>query len=146
MLMQGIFMLKNLRILSLQSNRISIIPNLNGLVHLEELYFSHNRIEELPVDCLPSSLTTLDLANNRIGQLTHMKHLKNLEDLWINHNLLSSYEEIESELKYLESLRTVYFEGNPLEADEKTRYRAKVKYILPQVTQIDATLVAPKQQ
>jgi protein phosphatase 1 regulatory subunit 7 len=39
--------LRRLKILALQSNRISKVENLEALENLEELYLSHNGIERL---------------------------------------------------------------------------------------------------
>ena len=38
------------------------------------------------------------------------------------------------------NLRTIYLEGNPLQADMGVNYRRKIKLACPQLTQIDATL------
>jgi hypothetical protein len=40
-------MLKKLKILSIQSNRLTVIEGLEGLESLEEVYFSHNGIEKI---------------------------------------------------------------------------------------------------
>ena len=44
---QNLGALKSLRILALQSNRLTKIEGLDELTNLEELYFSHNGIERL---------------------------------------------------------------------------------------------------
>lgn len=54
-----------------------------------------------------------------------------------NNNQLELWSDLD-ELKKIESLNTIYLEGNPLAKD--TNYRRKVKLTLPFVKQIDATL------
>ena len=44
---QNLSALKNLKILSIQSNRLTEIMGLEGLVSLEEFYISHNAIKEI---------------------------------------------------------------------------------------------------
>lgn len=41
----------------------------------------------------------------------------------------------------LKRLQTVYLEGNPVE--KNAQYRLKLKLLLPQIKQIDATFVRP---
>lgn len=44
---QNLSTFSNLKILSIQSNRITKMENLEGLVSLEELYLSHNGLTKL---------------------------------------------------------------------------------------------------
>lgn len=44
---QNLSALRRLRILALQSNRITQIEGLDGLENLEELYLSHNGVKRL---------------------------------------------------------------------------------------------------
>lgn len=74
-----------------------------------------------------------------MSKLENISHLKNLEELWASSNELSSFEEVERELRDKEQLQTVYFEGNPLQTRGPAVYRNKVRLALPQVKQIDAS-------
>ena len=85
----------------------------------------------------------LDISNNQISNLTNISHLKNLEELWASSNKLSSFEEVERELRDKENLNTVYFEGNPLQLSNRVTYRNKLRLTLPQVMQIDASELVP---
>lgn len=106
-------------------------------MNLEELYISHNGIEEIEgLDNL-TNLKTLDLASNRIKRIKNVSHLVNLEEFWFNDNQLDSWEDLD-QFKNCTKLQTVYLERNPIWRD--TAYRRKVKLALPTVTQIDATL------
>lgn len=81
----------------------------------------------------------MDVSSNQIKVLAGVAHLTHLEEFWANNNQLSSLQEVESELKHLAELETVYLEHNPLQQTAGPRYRAKIADLLPQVKQIDAT-------
>ena len=136
---QNLSPLKNLRLLSIQSNRIPLISGLSSLTNLEELYISHNALTSISGLEANTKLRVLDISNNEIGHLENLPHLIHLEEFWASSNKLSSFEEVERELKDKEELQTVYFEGNPLQQRAPALYRNKVKLALPQVQQIDAS-------
>lgn len=81
----------------------------------------------------------LDFSNNQVSKLEHLGTLTNLEELWASNNQLSSFDEVERELKDKKELKTVYFEGNPLQTKGPAVYRNKVRLALPQIMQIDAS-------
>ncbi|KAK9379643.1 uncharacterized protein V2V93DRAFT_373255 [Kockiozyma suomiensis] len=138
--------LKHLKILSIQANRITKIEGLEDLETLEELYISHNgltRIEGLERNL---NLHILDVTSNAIEHIENLSHLENLEELWASSNKLSSFDEIEAELKGIESLETVYFEGNPIQIQNRSTYRNKVRLALgPGLKQIDASFITDSQ-
>ncbi|PYH44819.1 NIF-domain-containing protein [Aspergillus saccharolyticus JOP 1030-1] len=131
--------LQNLRILSIQSNRLTSISGLSALPNLEELYLSHNAITELGGLENNVNLRVLDFSNNQVSKLENLSHLKNLEELWASNNQLASFEEVERELRDKENLKTVYFEGNPLQMRAPALYRNKVRLAIPHIMQVDAT-------
>lgn len=88
-----------------------------------------------------TTLRVLDFSNNQVEHLEHLSTLKNLEEVWASNNKLSSFEEVERELKDKEKLQTVYFEGNPLQMNGPAVYRNKVRLALPQIAQIDASML-----
>ena len=57
----------------------------------------------------------------------------------INNNKISTLLDVEPQLKHIETLETVYLEGNPVQASEGAAYRRKIILILPQIQQLDAT-------
>lgn len=138
--MQNISHLGNLKILSLQSNRLPQISGLSNLRNLEELYISHNMLKEISGLEDNVNLRVLDIGNNQIAHLTNLGHLKHLGELWAASNLLQSFEEVEKELADKKELNTVYFEMNPLQLKNPALYRNKVKLALPQIQQIDASM------
>lgn len=135
---QNVSALTNLKILSIQSNRLPSITGLESLVNLEELYISHNALEQISGLDKNLKLRVLDISSNQISQLTNLQHLEHLEELWASSNRLSSFDEIEKELADKKELNTVYFEGNPLQTKNPALYRNKVRLAIPQITQIDA--------
>ncbi|CBF89513.1 putative protein phosphatase PP1 regulatory subunit Sds22 [Aspergillus nidulans FGSC A4] len=137
--MKNLDALTNLRILSIQSNRLTSLKGLSSLKNLEELYVSHNAITDLAGLESNNALRVLDFSNNQVSKLEHLSHLKELEELWASNNQLSSFNEVERELKDKENLKTVYFEGNPLQTNGPVVYRNKVRLAIPQIMQIDAS-------
>lgn len=131
--------LSNLRIISIQSNRLTKITGLSALPKLEELYLSHNAVTDLSGLESNETLRVLDFSNNQVSHLEHLSSLKNLEELLGSNNQLASFEEVERELKDKEKLETVYFEGNPLQLNGPAVYRNKVRLALPNIKQIDAS-------
>jgi protein phosphatase 1 regulatory subunit 7 len=129
----------NLKILSIQSNRIRTIAGLDNLPQLEELYISHNALTTLEGLEKVSGLRVLDISNNQVGSIKGLKHLKELEELWASYNQITDWNVVEEELNDKKQLNTVYFEGNPLQLKAPALYRNKVKLMLPQVMQIDAS-------
>ena len=136
---QNLDALSNLRIISIQSNRLTSITGVSSLPNLEELYLSHNAITDLSGLESNTTLRVLDFSNNQVSHLEHLGTLKNLEELWASNNQLASFDEVERELKDKEKLETVYFEGNPLQTNGPALYRNKVRLALPNIKQIDAS-------
>lgn len=136
---QNISPLTNLKILSIQSNRLPTITGLASLASLEELYISHNALTAISGLDHNRNLRVLDVSNNRIPHLAGLQHLSRLEELWASSNELESFREVEGELAGLEELSTVYLEGNPLQTKNVVTYRNKIRLALPRVRQIDAS-------
>jgi protein phosphatase 1 regulatory subunit 7 len=131
--------LTHLRVLDLKSNRLTAITGLEDLPNLEELYVSHNAITALSGLEKNKKLRVLDISNNRIEHLENVAHLSEIEEFWASANGISDFKEVERELKDKEKLETVYFEANPLQLQGPAVYRNKVRLLLPQVKQIDAS-------
>ena len=142
-LCKNISLLSNLKILSIQSNRLTKISGLSDLSNLEEIYISHNAITEVSGLDQSFNLRVLDISNNQISHLTNLKHLTHLEEVWASSNQISSFDEVEKELADKTALSTVYFEGNPLQKRNEALYRHKVHLALPQIQQIDASMLTP---
>ncbi|QPG73200.1 Protein phosphatase 1 regulatory subunit sds22 [Brettanomyces nanus] len=138
--------LNNLKILSIQSNRIDHIEGLDKLQSLEELYLSHNKITKLQGLEKLSNLNVLDITGNKISRIENMKELKNLTDFWASYNLIDSFDNLHEELGCLPKLETVYLEGNPIQRNNSTQYRTKVRLNLGKsLKKIDALYIASNQ-
>ncbi len=109
------------------------------LAGLEELYLSHNGIEEVRGLTLLTALNTLDLSNNKIRLLEGMTQLQALEECWMNDNGISDFECVAAQLMPLPKLKTVYLERNPV--SKEFGYRKQLAAMLPTVTQIDASRI-----
>jgi protein phosphatase 1 regulatory subunit 7 len=131
--------LSQLRVLDLKSNRLTTLSGLSTLTNLEELYVSHNAITALSGLESNTKLRVLDISNNRIEKLENVGHLVEIEEFWASANGFKDFKEVERELKDKEKLETVYFEATPLQLMGPAVYRNKVRLILPQVKQIDAS-------
>ncbi|CDR87134.1 probable SDS22-protein phosphatase 1, regulatory subunit 7 [Sporisorium scitamineum] len=141
--LEGLSSLTNLRVLSIQSNRITKLEGLEKLVNLEELYISHNGLTKLEGLRNNVKLTTLDVGANMIETVENVGHLSKLEEFWANDNRITDLNGLDKELgpNKCPSLETVYLEGNPAQKKEGPAYRRKVKLLLPQLRQIDATFI-----
>jgi protein phosphatase 1 regulatory subunit 7 len=73
-----------------------------------------------------------------VEKIENMDHLTELEEFWANNNKISVFHDV-LHLKSLQGLKTIYLEANPVAKDPQ--YRTKLKLNLPQLEQIDATLV-----
>ena len=135
--------LKNLKILSIQSNKLKKIENLEELTNLEELYLSHNFITKIEGLEKNLKLNTLDVTSNKITSLENLNHLSNLTDIWASFNKIDqSFESLGENLSGLSRLETIYLEGNPIQLENKTSYRRKLTMNLPPSLQkIDATYI-----
>ncbi|ORY05185.1 hypothetical protein BCR34DRAFT_48930 [Clohesyomyces aquaticus] len=138
---KGLDTLSNLKILSIQSNRLTTITGLSNLKNLEELHISHNALTEISGLEANTNLRVIDISSNPIEHLTGLETLTHLEEFWASYCKFSSFDEVEKQLRDKEELKTVYFEGTPLQTNQRALYRNKVKLTLPQIIQIDATFV-----
>lgn len=141
----GISKLTKLRRLDVQSNRLTSIENLEGQVDtLEELYLAHNGIDVEGAKCstglaLPfKQLNTIDMSRNRLTDTSPFAHLTSLNELWISGNDIKTFDDVEY-IRSLVELEGVYLEYNPVASDFE--YRKKLVEIVPNLTQIDATMV-----
>ena len=136
---QNLSTLTSLKLLSIQSNRLTSISGLSALTNLEELYISHNALTQISGLDTNTGLRVLDISNNPISHLENLSHLSHLEELWASNCQIGDFAEMERELKNKQELTTVYFEGNPLQTKGPAVYRNKIRLALPQLKQIDAS-------
>jgi protein phosphatase 1 regulatory subunit 7 len=147
--------MQTLEILSLQSNRLTKIENLNHMINLTELYLSENGLKKIEGLENLKKLKTLDLSINEIERIENVECLIELEEFWFSNNNLSKWEDIEV-LKQLPKLKCLYLEYNPIYYINNAKpsnigslndlqkmnpnYRRKIILTLPKLEQLDATL------
>ena len=146
--MLGLDALRHLRVLSIQSNRLTRIEGLACLADtLEELYLSHNHIEELLLGELSGlkRLRILDVSSNKLSQIPagFGAGLPALEEFWASSNLLDNL--VQQLDRFDPAVRarmtTVYLGGsNPMASHP--RYVAVVRQSFPALTQIDGTILS----
>ena len=101
--------------LSLSTNTIEKIANLNGLKNLKILSLSRNNIKSLTgLEAVGDTLEELWISYNCIEKLKGIGVLKKLKVLYMSNNSVKDLNEFQklSELPHLEEL---VFVGNPLE-------------------------------
>ncbi len=142
-----------MRILSIQSNRIVKLENLDNLINLEELYMSDNGLTKIEGIEKLAKLRVFDLSNNKIEHIENIECVKELEEFWFSNNNLSNWQYIEV-LKQLPKLKCLYLEHNPIyyinnvkpsvaitdNQANNASYRRKIIFTLPNLEQLDATL------
>lgn len=85
-----LWMLTNLRRLSLKCNKVDKIENLDNLIHLHELDLSFNCIERIEnLECLVR-LERLSLFRNNIRQIENLEHLQQMVRLSIGNNRIDT--------------------------------------------------------
>lgn len=108
----GINTLINCRKLSLSSNLIIKIPDLN-LPKLEILSLGRNRIKKITgLTFVADTLKQLWISYNEIASLDGVKDCIKLEALYIGNNMLASYNDL-NVLQNLTNLQHAVFKGNP---------------------------------
>ena len=140
-------MAHNVQKVSLQLNRIERIPlhSLSGLTNITELYLSENGLTELGGISGLVTLRILDVAQNRLTTFDGIETLTGLEEFWANNNNISDWKEVER-IALCPRINTVYLECNPIGGKSFTKesvaeYRKRVLSILPNLIQLDASLV-----
>lgn len=125
---QNLSALKKLKILSIQSNRITVLSGLEELENLEELYISHNGIAKIEGLSQNKRLRVLDVGNNRIEKIEGLEGLDELEEFWASGNQIPDLRSL-AHLEKKAKLETVYLEGNPCETNDRGGYRRKVRFL-----------------
>ena len=137
---------------------------------LEELYLAHNGIEHVgswllgngsngddtnssPTRCFPE-LIVLDISRNQLTDINILGQGSSndgdsssseilfpvLEELWLAGNRIADWSAVQR-LQRLTSLETLYLEYNPIQTSDPL-YRKSLAQLLPQLKQIDATLIS----
>jgi len=101
--------------LSLSTNAIEKIANLNGLKHLRILSLGRNNIKSLTgLEAVGDTLEELWISYNSIEKLKGINVLKKMKVLYMSNNLVKDWNEF-GKLADLTCLENLLFVGNPLE-------------------------------
>lgn len=101
--------------LSLSTNQIEKIANLNGLKNLQILSLGRNNIKSLTgLEAVGDTLLELWISYNNIEKLKGINVLKKLKVLYMSNNNVKDSKEYEK-LSDLPCLEDLLFVGNPLE-------------------------------
>lgn len=123
--------------LSLSSNCIEKIANLNGLKNLTILSLSRNNIKNLNgLEAVGDTLKELWISYNFLEKLKGVHVLKKLELLYMSNNSVKDVAEFKK-LADLPCLVDLLFEGNPLKEAKGEEYMDFVMLALPKLKKLD---------
>ncbi|XP_012724086.1 dynein light chain 1, axonemal [Fundulus heteroclitus] len=106
--------------LSLSTNCIEKITNLNGLKNLKILSLSRNNIKNLTgLEAVGDTLEELWISYNLIDKLKGVSSMQKLKVLYMSNNLVKDWAEF-VRLADLSSLLELVFLGNPLQEKQST--------------------------
>ncbi|XP_035216228.1 dynein light chain 1, axonemal-like [Stegodyphus dumicola] len=131
--------LTNCERLSLSTNMIDKLTNLNTLNKVKILSVGRNNLKNLNgVEALGETLEQLWISYNNIDKLKPVSNLKNLKVLYMSNNNLKDINELKH-LSELSNLEELVLKGCPVETILGENYRTKVAEILPQLKKLDGT-------
>lgn len=145
----GINTLINCKKLSLSSNLITKIPDLN-LPRLEILSLGRNKIKKITgLTFVADTLKQLWISYNEITSLDGVKDCVKLECLYVGNNLLASFNDLNI-LSNLTNLQHAVFKGNPFAVEggniskpidkQYTELIPEVKKRIPSLMTLDGEL------
>nr|XP_056719893.1 leucine-rich repeat-containing protein 46 [Euleptes europaea] len=127
--------LTSLLILRLDRERISCIPNLQGLEQIHSIYLQQNQIGKIEnLSCFPN-LKFLSLAGNLITRVENLQALLKLQFLDLSYNHIESLDADELP----QSLLVLDLTGN--KCTNQNSYRESILAALPQLVELDAQRV-----
>lgn len=135
--------LTNCRKLSLSTNCIEKIANLNGLKNLTILSLGRNNIKALSgLEAVADSLEELWISYNLIEKLKGIQCMKKLRVLYMSNNLVKEWGEF-VRLAELPCLADLVFVGNPLEEKHSAEgnWMDEACKRLPSLKKLDGTPV-----
>ncbi|XP_035529206.1 dynein light chain 1, axonemal [Morone saxatilis] len=140
--------LTNCQRLSLSTNCIEKITNLNGLKNLRILSLGRNNIKALTgLEAVGDTLEELWISYNLIERLKGIQCMKNLKVLYISNNLVKEWGEF-VRLADLPCLADLVFVGNPLEEKHSAEgnWMDEASKRLPSLKKLDGTPVIKQEE
>ncbi|KAM6075372.1 dynein axonemal light chain 1 isoform 2-T2 [Chlamydotis macqueenii] len=141
--------LVNCEKLSLSTNCIERIANLNSLKNLRILSLGRNNIKNLNgLEAVADTLEELWISYNFIEKLRGIRVMKKLKVLYMSNNLVKDWEFVRlAELPLLEDL---VFVGNPLQekyaSDQKNSWIEEATKRVPKLKKLDGILVIKQEE
>ncbi|CAH8649563.1 unnamed protein product [Heterobilharzia americana] len=127
--------------LSLSTNCIEKISNLNGLKNLKILSLGRNNIKNLTgLEAVGDTLEQLWISYNIIEKLKGINVLKKLKVLYMSNNLVKDWSEFQK-LADLPALEDLLFVGNPIEENSGDNWRDEACKRLPKLKKLDGVPV-----
>ncbi|XP_054054696.1 peroxisomal succinyl-coenzyme A thioesterase-like isoform X2 [Rissa tridactyla] len=148
MMDESLSTLVNCEKLSLSTNRIERIANLNSLKNLKILSLGRNNIKNLNgLEAVADTLEELWISYNFIEKLRGIRVMKKLKVLYMSNNLVKDWEFVRlAELPLLEDL---VFTGNPLQekytSDQKNSWIEEATKRVPKLKKLDGIPVIKKE-
>ncbi|KAL8176065.1 UNVERIFIED_CONTAM: hypothetical protein K2H54_020199 [Gekko kuhli] len=127
--------LTSLPVLRLDRERISHIPDLQGLEHIHSIYLQQNQIEKIENLSRFPNLKFLSLAGNCISRVENLRALLKLQLLDLSHNHIDSLDTDELP----QSIRILDLTGN--KCTNQKGYRESILAALPHLVDLDAQRV-----
>ncbi|CAH6871404.1 Lrrc49 [Phodopus roborovskii] len=137
---------EHLRLLNFQHNFITRIQNISNLQRLIFLDLYDNQIEEISGLSTLRSLRVLLLGKNRIKKISNLENLKNLDVLDLHGNqwpLFYSFDSV-SCLAESTSLSDITFDGNPIA--QESWYKHTVLQSMTQLRQLDMKRITEEER
>nr|XP_033807315.1 dynein light chain 1, axonemal isoform X1 [Geotrypetes seraphini] len=134
--------------LSLSTNCIEKIANLNGLKNLRILSLGRNNIKNLNgLEAVGDLLEELWISYNLIEKLKGIHVMKKLKVLYLSNNLVKDWGEF-SKLGDLPVLEDLVFVGNPLEEKHSSEgnWLEEATKRLPKLKKLDGTPVIKQEE
>ncbi|XP_051647558.1 dynein axonemal light chain 1 isoform X1 [Manacus candei] len=143
--------LVNCEKLSLSTNCIERIANLNNLKNLRILSLGRNNIKNLNgLEAVADTLEELWISYNLIEKLRGIRVMRKLKVLYMSNNLVKDWAEF-VRLAELPLLEDLVFVGNPLQekyasADQKNIWIEEATKRVPKLKKLDGTLVVKEEE
>ncbi|XP_017664255.1 PREDICTED: dynein light chain 1, axonemal-like isoform X6 [Lepidothrix coronata] len=143
--------LVNCEKLSLSTNCIERIANLNNLKNLRILSLGRNNIKNLNgLEAVADTLEELWISYNLIEKLRGIRVMRKLKVLYMSNNLVKDWAEF-VRLAELPLLEDLVFVGNPLQekyasSDQKNSWIEEATKRVPKLKKLDGTLVVKEEE
>lgn len=133
----GLKEVAHVEFLSLSTNCIERIANLNGFKSLKILSLGRNNIKSFAgLEQVADTLEQLWMSYCLIEKMKGVSVLKNVKTLYMSNNKVKDWKEFD-QLKDMTALEDLLFKGNPLEEAAGEDYEKMVRQRLPKLKKLD---------